>query len=65
MKKNLNQKCPLYPEMDCPRGAKAAIECSVRVNGEYDPVHDFRDMLVMHCALQRMKESQNPINTAN
>ena len=43
--------CPLFPDLPCPQGIEASQECSVRVNGEFDPVLYFRDDLVMHCAI--------------
>ena len=49
--------CPLFPDQPCPQGKQAADECKVRVNGDYDPVTDFKDLLVMHCALH--KENEN------
>jgi len=43
--------CPLFPEIECPQGVQASEQCSVRVNGEFDPVLYFRDELIMHCAI--------------
>ncbi len=53
--------CPLFPDVVCPQGEKASAECSVRVNGEFDPVLYFRDELVIHCAIyQSQHESKIP-----
>jgi hypothetical protein len=63
MKEDQEQMCPLFPDMKCPRGKEAAEECEVRINGIYDPVADFKDFLVMHCALHRsLPGSENMLN---
>jgi hypothetical protein len=55
-----NQMCPLFPDMPCPKGKQAKKECSVRVNGNFDPVAFFRDQLLLHCALsQNEKQNKN------
>lgn len=48
--------CPLFPEQVCPQGKDAADACAVRVNGDYNPVTDFKDLLVMHCAIQKSNQ---------
>ncbi len=48
--------CPLFPDLPCPQGIEAGKECSVRVNGEFDPVLYFRDDLVMHCAIYQNQQ---------
>lgn len=53
-----NQMCPLFPEIACPRGKEAAAACSVRINGQFDPVTDFKDLLVMHCAIYRSEQQR-------
>ena len=56
------QMCPLFPDMPCPKGKEASQECSVRVNGNFDPVAYFRDQLILHCALyQNEKQNQEKI----
>lgn len=53
--------CPLFPDVACPRDEEAVEQCSVRINGDYNPLHDFKDMLVMHCALFRAEQQKlNP-----
>jgi len=56
MKQEKEQMCPLFPDMPCPQGKEASEACSVRINGNYDPVNDFRDHLLMHCALHRNQQ---------
>ena len=58
MAKKEEQMCPLYPDINCPRGHQAVEECTVRFNGNFDPVADFRDLLVMHCALHRTHQQK-------
>jgi len=57
------QFCPLFPDTPCPRGSEAAEECQVRVGGDYDPVRDFKDLLVMHCAIHRSQQAEDKQNT--
>jgi hypothetical protein len=45
------QKCPLFRDQVCPRGEKASHACRIRMNGDFDPVVYFKDLLVMHCAI--------------
>ena len=51
--------CPLFPDLPCPQGMEASQECSVRVNGEFDPVLYFRDDLVLHCAIYQNQQKSN------
>jgi hypothetical protein len=54
-------RCPLFPENVCPQGEKSSNACKIRINGEFDPVAYFKDLLVMHCAIkirQRQKENR-------
>jgi len=55
--KNIHM-CPLFPDQQCPQGKEAADACSVRVNGDYNPITDFKDLLVMHCAIHRANENK-------
>ena len=58
--------CPLFPDIECPQGAKASEQCRVRVNGEFDPVLYFRDELIMHCAIyQNQMNSEKDNNLIN
>ena len=56
MKDYSQQRCPLFPDMFCPRGPEASQACSVRINGDFDPVLYFKDHLIVHCAIQRNQE---------
>ena len=56
MKETKQAMCPLFPDLVCPQGMKASQKCSVRVNGEFDPVLYFRDDLVMHCAIYQNQQ---------
>jgi hypothetical protein len=52
------QRCPLFPESECPQGKKASNACRVRINGDFDPVAYFKDLLVMHCALYAARQQK-------
>ena len=56
--------CLMFEDQPCPRGKEAADECSVRVNGDFDPMIGFKDLLVMHCALYRAEQARED-NTEN
>jgi hypothetical protein len=56
MRASNQQKCPLFPDMSCPRGPEASKACSLRVNGDFDPILYFKDHLVLHCAIHRNQE---------
>jgi len=54
--------CPVFPDLVCPQGLEMSEACSVRVNGNFDPMVDFRDHLLLHCALyqnQQLSENTN------
>jgi len=60
MVENNIQKCPVFPVLLCPQGKEMSKACSVRINGNFDPVTDFRDHLLLHCALyQNQQHSEN------
>ena len=48
--------CPVFPDMICPQGEAMSNACSVRINGDFDPMSDFRDFLLVHCAIYQSKE---------
>ena len=50
--------CPLFPDMLCPQGKKSAEACKVRIEGDYDPMADFKDYLFMNCAIRRAREEK-------
>lgn len=64
-KKQAQAMCPLYPDMPCPRGDESAQSCQVRAEGDFDPMLDFRDYLLLNCALHRAnpaaQEKQNSL----
>ena len=54
--------CPFFPDLECPQGKEASESCQVRLSGNFDPITDFRDHLLMECAIYRNyqeKESKN------
>lgn len=51
--------CPLFPDMECPRGHSSAEACQVRMNSDYDPMTDFRDYLFMNCAIHRARQEND------
>ena len=52
--------CPVFPDLICPQGQEMSEACSVRINGDFDPIADFRDHLLLHCALyQNQQASEN------
>jgi len=52
------QICPLFPERKCPQGTLASNACQVRINGDFDPVAYFKDLLVMYCAIYAEKNTK-------
>ncbi len=51
--------CPLFPDVPCPQGDEAAEACTVRFEqANYDPVADFRDYLLMNCAILRAEQQR-------
>ena len=55
--------CPVFPEMICPQGAMMSEACTVRINGEFDPMADFRDHLLLHCAIFQNEEQVKKLET--
>ena len=51
MSETKKHPCPVFPKMICPQGKEMSEACSVRINGEFDPMIDFRDHLLLHCAI--------------
>ena len=49
-------QCPVFPDMVCPQGQEMSYKCSVRINGEYDPMLYFRDHLMLHCAIYQNQQ---------
>ena len=50
--------CPVFPDMICPQGEEMSKQCMVRINGDFDPMHYFRDHLLMNCAIYRSREEE-------
>ncbi len=44
--------CPVY-DVECPSGSDAADSCENRFTGDYNPLQNFRDAEIEHCALYR------------
>lgn len=62
MPKKEEHPCPFFPDLECPQGKDASDSCDVRMRGDFDPIKDFRDHLLMECAIYRNyqeKESKN------
>ncbi len=58
--------CPLFPDVPCPRGYDASEACKVRLEeGSYDPVSDFRDYLMMNCAIMRAEQQRRKKNLSS
>lgn len=58
MPKSKKAMCPLFPDIPCPQGHDSAESCKVRMEGNYNPLSDFKDYLFMNCAMQRARESE-------
>jgi len=55
--------CPVFPDLICPQGEKMSNACTVRINGNFNPMENFRDHLLLHCALFQQKEQINKLGT--
>ena len=49
--------CPVY-EIECPSGPEAAESCDTRFEANYNPLTNFRDADIEHCALYRMEQQE-------
>ncbi|TFG99847.1 MAG: hypothetical protein E4H13_08465 [Calditrichales bacterium] len=58
------QICPVFPDLLCPRGEEASEACKVRLRGDFDPIQDFRDQLLLECAIFRSQQAENRIAPA-
>ncbi|MBT3229465.1 MAG: hypothetical protein HOD43_01405 [Candidatus Marinimicrobia bacterium] len=47
--------CPVY-DIDCPSGLEAAEDCENRFKTDYNPLTNFRDSDIEHCAIYRMEQ---------
>lgn len=62
---NKNQQiCPLFPDVACPQGKKASEECRVRINGDFDAVAQFKDLLLLHCGIYRSQQQKESRSSA-
>ena len=52
------QFCPVFPDLICPQGEAASDACKVRLRADFDPMHDFRDQLLLECALFRSRQAE-------
>lgn len=53
---NQEALCPVLPDVPCPRGEQAAKECLARLKGDFDPVADLEDFLILNCAMTQAQE---------
>ncbi|MCF7803900.1 MAG: hypothetical protein K9N46_01185 [Candidatus Marinimicrobia bacterium] len=44
--------CPLL-DVPCPNGPASAAECHRRVEGDFNPLHNWRDLAILCCADDR------------
>jgi hypothetical protein len=56
MSESKKHLCPVFPDMICPQGQEMSNACTVRINGDFDPMADFRDHLLLHCAIFQSAE---------
>lgn len=59
MSKSNQAMCPLFSDMPCPQGHDSADACKVRMEGNMNPLENFKDYLFMNCALQRAREEEH------
>ncbi len=50
--------CAVFPDMPCPRGEEGSMECKVRLEEGYNPMTDFNDYAMMHCAILRSRQER-------
>lgn len=55
--KDQKNYCPVY-NIECPSGPDAAQSCEMRFETDYNPLTNFRDAEIEHCAIYRMEQSQ-------
>ncbi|MCF7823997.1 MAG: hypothetical protein K9N35_07455 [Candidatus Marinimicrobia bacterium] len=47
--------CPVY-DIKCPEGLDAAESCNDRMGTDYNPITNFRDADIEHCAIYRQEQ---------
>jgi len=65
MIKKQQPMCPLFEDVICPQGAEAVDSCQVRLDGDYDPMNDYKDYVFMNCAIRRAREQDSETNSQN
>jgi hypothetical protein len=63
MSENKKHICPVFPDMICPQGKEMSEACTVRINGEFDPMVDLRDHLLLHCAIHQNGQQAKKLET--
>ncbi len=53
--------CPVF-DLACPSGLEAAEACEHRFDGDYNPLTNYRDADISHCALYRQEQLKNEQN---
>ena len=51
----LSECCPMM-DMECPRGSDSALDCQQRVDGDFNPLQNFRDLAIVNCAAERQAQ---------
>ena len=49
--------CPVY-DIECPAGSEAASACEMRFEADYNPLTNFRDADIEHCAIYRKEQAE-------
>ena len=53
--KEFEKLCPVL-ELECPRGGESAAECHQRFEGDFNPMHSWRDLAILQCAAERQEQ---------
>lgn len=53
--------CPVY-DMPCPGGAESAGACDFRFKADYNPLSNFRDAEIQHCAIYQAEQREKEQN---
>ncbi len=57
--KKRDDYCPVY-DIECPSGSEAADSCKMRFETDYNPLTNFRDADIEHCAIYRKEQAALP-----
>lgn len=52
--------CPVY-DIECPSGTEAAAACDFRFSSDYNPLTNFRDADIEHCAIFRKEQQEQKL----